>query len=65
MKSFRRISTGGLTLFQALALDQESMSAIVCTDAVDKQTAGQSVDDRYSNLESKLDHHCCELRNAT
>jgi lambda repressor-like predicted transcriptional regulator len=58
----RRISTAGLTLSQAFALDDEALSTIVYTDAVEKRTAGRSVDDRFPDLESKLDHYCAELR---
>jgi hypothetical protein len=58
----RRISTAGLTLSQAPVLDDESLSEIVYTDAVEKRTAGRSVDDRYADLESRLDHYCAELR---
>lgn len=58
----RRISTAGLTLSQALELDEESLSAIVYSDAVEKRTAGRSIDDRYTDLESRLDYICGELR---
>ena len=57
-----RISTAGITLSQALEMDEESLGAIVYTDAVERRTAGRSVDDRYPDLESKLDHYCAELR---
>ena len=57
-----RISTAGITLSQALEMDEESLGAIVYTDPVERRTAGRSVDDRYPDLESKLDHYCAELR---
>jgi transposase len=43
-------------------LDDESLSAFVYTDEVEKRTAGRSVDHRYAGLESRLDHYCAELR---
>lgn len=58
----RRISEAGLTLSEALALDEESLGAIVYTGAIEKRSAGRCVDERYSGLESGLDYYCAELR---
>lgn len=58
----RRISASGLTFTEMLALDDDSLSAVVYTDAIEKRTAGRSVDERYSNLETRLDHYCADLR---
>jgi transposase len=58
----RRISSGGLTLSEAMKLDDASLSALVYTDAIEKVTSGRNVDDRYSALVEKLDNYCSELR---
>lgn len=57
-----RISSAGLTLSQALALDDASLSAIVYVDDAEKGSAGRNVDDRYAALKEKLDIYCAELR---
>lgn len=57
----RRISASGLTFTEILTLDDDSLSTVVYTDAIEKRTAGRSVDERYANLESRLDHYCAEL----
>lgn len=56
-----RISSAGLTLSQALALDDDSLSAIVYVDDTEKGSAGRNVDDRYATLTEKLDSYCAEL----
>ena len=58
----RRISSAGLTLLEAIKLDDASLSAIVYADTVEKNSAGRNVDDRYSTLAPKLDDYCSELR---
>ena len=57
----RRISSAGLTLLEAIKLDDASLSAIVYADTVEKSSAGRNVDDRYSTLAQKLDNYCSEL----
>jgi hypothetical protein len=57
----RRLSCAGLSLPEAMKLDDASLSAVVYTDALEKTTAGRTVDDRYSVLAEKLDNYCKEL----
>lgn len=57
----KRISSAGLTLSEAMALDDTALSAIVY-EADEKAPAGRNVDDRYAALAEKLDNYCSELR---
>jgi transposase len=57
----RRITAGGLSLTEVLALDDVSLSKIVYVEALEKSTAGRNVDERYSVLSEKLDKYCSEL----
>lgn len=58
----RRISSAGLTLSEAMKLDDASLSTLVYADTLEKATAGRSVDDRFVTLSEKLDNYCLELR---
>lgn len=58
----RRVSASEMTFTEALALDDESLGALVYTDSIEKQTAGRAVDNRFSNLETRLDQYCAELK---
>src|SRR5690606_15468426 len=57
-----RISANGMTYTEALALDDESLGALVYTEAIEKQDEDRAVDDRFSDLEAKLDQYCAELK---
>jgi transposase len=58
----RRLSSTGITLSEALKLDDASLSTLVYADALEKNGAGRNVDDRYTVLVEKLDNYCLELR---
>lgn len=58
----RRISATEMAFSEILALDNESLGALVYTGAIEKQTAGRTVDDRFSKLEAKLDEYCADLK---
>lgn len=58
----RRISFCGTGLKELLALDDESLAAIVYVPADEKATAGRSVDARYDVLQDLLPGYLVELR---
>ena len=58
----RRIASVGLDAQQALALDDESLSAIVYTDDIEILRAGRNKDERYISFERRADYFLSELR---
>lgn len=57
----RKISNCGLPLAELLALDDESLSAIVYTDPTDKLSAGRTVDERHADLKALLPGYSKQL----
>jgi transposase len=58
----RRIQSSGLSPAQLLALDDESLSAIVYVDGFEQGHSGRKLDARYQTIEKNLDRYCSELR---
>lgn len=58
----RRISSSATGFKELLALDDESLAAIVYVPADEKATAGRSVDARYDHLQELLPGYLVELR---
>lgn len=58
----RRIQSSGLGPAQLLALDDESLSAIVYVDGFEQGHSGRKLDARYPTIEKNLDRYCSELR---
>ena len=58
----RRIQSSGLSPAQLLALDDESLSAIVYVDGFEQGHSGRKLDARYPTIEKNLDRYCSELR---
>jgi len=57
----RRINCSGTGLKELLALDDESLAAVVYVPADEKATAGRSVDARYDTLQHLLPGYIVEL----
>lgn len=58
----RRMESSGLNLSELHSLDDESLSALVYVDAVEKSTAGRSIDNRHENLKKELERYCIDLK---
>lgn len=58
----RRIQSSGLSAPQLLALEEESLIAIVYGNTFEQAHGGRKVDARFSIMEKDLDWYCTELR---
>lgn len=57
-----RIKESGLSFTDLFSLDDVRLGNIVYVDAIEKATAGRTVDDRNIVLAPRIDYYCSELR---